>query len=77
MRLLIVDDNSHFLEAARHLLEREGMAVVGVASTIRRLYGALASYGPKSPSSTSISATGAASISRGSSPTRSGTRDQR
>jgi DNA-binding NarL/FixJ family response regulator len=34
MRLLIVDDNSHFLEAARHLLEREGMAVVGVASTI-------------------------------------------
>ena len=34
MRLLIVDDNSHFLEAARELLEREGMTVVAVASTI-------------------------------------------
>ena len=33
MRLLIVDDNSHFLEAARVLLEREGMTVVAVAST--------------------------------------------
>jgi CheY-like chemotaxis protein len=30
---LIVDDNTHFLEAARRLLEREGMTVVGVAST--------------------------------------------
>jgi CheY-like chemotaxis protein len=33
IRLLIVDDNTHFLEAARRLLEREGMTVVGVAST--------------------------------------------
>jgi CheY-like chemotaxis protein len=33
IRLLIVDDNAHFLEAARRLLEREGMTVVGVAST--------------------------------------------
>jgi DNA-binding NarL/FixJ family response regulator len=33
MRLLIVDDNTHFLEAARDLLEREGMTVVAVAST--------------------------------------------
>jgi DNA-binding NarL/FixJ family response regulator len=33
MRLLIVDDNPHFLAAARGLLEREGMTVVGVAST--------------------------------------------
>jgi two-component system nitrate/nitrite response regulator NarL len=32
-RVLIVDDNAHFLEAARDLLEREGMRVVGVAST--------------------------------------------
>ena len=32
-RLLIVDDNTHFLAAARGLLEREGMTVVGVAST--------------------------------------------
>jgi DNA-binding NarL/FixJ family response regulator len=33
MRLLIVDDNAHFLQAATHLLEREGMTVVAVAST--------------------------------------------
>ena len=33
LRLLIVDDNARFLEAARDLLEREGMTVVGVAST--------------------------------------------
>jgi two-component system, NarL family, nitrate/nitrite response regulator NarL len=33
LRCLIVDDSSHFLGAARSLLEREGLAVVGVAST--------------------------------------------
>jgi DNA-binding NarL/FixJ family response regulator len=33
MRLLIIDDNAHFLRAARDLLEREGMTVVAVAST--------------------------------------------
>ena len=33
LRLLIVDDNRQFLEAARDLVEREGMTVVGVAST--------------------------------------------
>jgi DNA-binding NarL/FixJ family response regulator len=33
LRTLIVDDNARFLEAARVLLEREGIAVVGVAST--------------------------------------------
>jgi CheY-like chemotaxis protein len=33
LRCLIVDDNLHFLEAARGLLEREGLTVVGVAST--------------------------------------------
>ena len=32
-RCLIVDDSPHFLEAARSLLERQGMTVVGVAST--------------------------------------------
>jgi CheY-like chemotaxis protein len=32
-RILIVDDNAHFLQAARTLLEREGMRVVAVAST--------------------------------------------
>jgi DNA-binding NarL/FixJ family response regulator len=34
LRSLLVDDNARFLAAARELLEREGMAVVGVASTI-------------------------------------------
>jgi DNA-binding NarL/FixJ family response regulator len=33
MRLLIVDDNAPFLEAARNLLEREGITVVAVAAT--------------------------------------------
>ena len=33
LSVLIVDDNSLFLDAARGLLEREGMRVVGVAST--------------------------------------------
>ena len=33
MRCLIVDDNKSFLEAATTLLEREGVTVVGVAST--------------------------------------------
>jgi len=33
VRCLIVDDTLSFLEAARHLLEREGLSVVGVAST--------------------------------------------
>jgi DNA-binding NarL/FixJ family response regulator len=32
-RVLIVDDNVSFLGAARVLLEREGMSVVGVAET--------------------------------------------
>jgi CheY-like chemotaxis protein len=33
LRALIVDDNSNFLGAARDLLEREGVDVVGVATT--------------------------------------------
>ena len=33
LRLLIVDDNAHFLVAARCLLKSEGIDVVGVAST--------------------------------------------
>lgn len=32
-RVLIVDDNRSFLDAARVLLEREGVSVVGVCST--------------------------------------------
>ena len=34
LAVLIVDDNRAFLDAARTLLEREGLSVVGVASTI-------------------------------------------
>jgi DNA-binding NarL/FixJ family response regulator len=33
LRVLIVDDNKPFLDAARLLLEREGMTVAGVATT--------------------------------------------
>jgi DNA-binding NarL/FixJ family response regulator len=33
LRCLIIDDSPHFLDAARGLLEREGITVVGVAST--------------------------------------------
>ena len=33
IRCLIVDDNREFLDTARVLLEREGIAVVGVATT--------------------------------------------
>jgi CheY-like chemotaxis protein len=33
LRCLLVDDNRAFLEAARVLLEREGMTVAGVASS--------------------------------------------
>lgn len=33
LRLVIVDDNHDFLQAARDLLEREGMTVVAVAGT--------------------------------------------
>jgi DNA-binding NarL/FixJ family response regulator len=33
LRCLLVDDSSHFLDAARSLLEQQGISVVGVAST--------------------------------------------
>ncbi len=43
MRCFIVDDSPHFQAAARNLLERDGLAVVGVASTtdeaLRRVEG--------------------------------------
>jgi DNA-binding NarL/FixJ family response regulator len=34
LRCLIVDDSDAFRDAARRLLERDGLAIVGVASTI-------------------------------------------
>jgi CheY-like chemotaxis protein len=33
LRCLVIDDNSRFLDAASDLLEREGIAIVGVAAT--------------------------------------------
>jgi DNA-binding NarL/FixJ family response regulator len=33
LRILIVDDSRHFLNAARGVLEQDGIVVVGVAST--------------------------------------------
>lgn len=38
MRCLIVDDNQDFLRAARELLEREGIVVVGAVSTGAQAY---------------------------------------
>jgi DNA-binding NarL/FixJ family response regulator len=43
---LIVDDNPSFLEAASALLEREGMTVAGVASTVDEGLGQAASLHP-------------------------------
>jgi CheY-like chemotaxis protein len=34
LRCLIVDDNANFLQAASNLLQREGMTVAGIASSI-------------------------------------------
>lgn len=36
LRCFIVDDSTHFLEAARSRLESDGLTVVGVASTIEQ-----------------------------------------
>jgi DNA-binding NarL/FixJ family response regulator len=39
LRCLLVDDNDHFLAAARDLLEREGLVVAGTASDIAEAVG--------------------------------------
>jgi DNA-binding NarL/FixJ family response regulator len=46
LRALIVDDNSHFLGAARDLLEREGVEVVALASTGAEAVQLAAEHGP-------------------------------
>jgi CheY-like chemotaxis protein len=46
LRVLIVDDNRSFLEAARVLLEREGVDVAGVASRISEALGREAELRP-------------------------------
>ena len=57
MRCLIVDDSADFVDAARGLLECEGLSVVGVASTgAEALSVCSRKYGPTSRWSTSTSA---------------------
>jgi CheY-like chemotaxis protein len=46
VRCLIVDDNNSFLEAARTLLEREGLTIAGVASTSAEALRATATLQP-------------------------------
>lgn len=46
LRCLIVDDSSRFLEAARAVLERDGITVVGVASNGFEALGAAAELSP-------------------------------
>jgi DNA-binding NarL/FixJ family response regulator len=46
LRCLIVDDNSRFLHAVRGVLEREGITVVGVASSIAEALGKAADLRP-------------------------------
>ena len=46
LRYLIVDDSASFLAASRRLLEREGLNVVGVASTIRECLRRVSELGP-------------------------------
>jgi CheY-like chemotaxis protein len=45
-RVLIVDDNQSFLDAARLLLEREGLSVVGIASTAAEAFMRVDQLGP-------------------------------
>jgi DNA-binding NarL/FixJ family response regulator len=44
---LIVDDKPSFLEAARGLLEQEGMVIVGIASTAAEAVGSAAELHPE------------------------------
>jgi CheY-like chemotaxis protein len=46
VRCLIVDDNPDFLRAARNLLERQGISVVGLASTGAQAYRACSELKP-------------------------------
>jgi two-component system, NarL family, nitrate/nitrite response regulator NarL len=46
VRCLIVDDNLPFLKEARELLEREGIAVIGVATTAGEALAKIAELGP-------------------------------
>src|SRR5450755_4405433 len=46
VRCLIVDDNQPFLKEARELLEREGIDVIGVATTAGEALAKIAELGP-------------------------------
>jgi len=46
VRCLIVDDNHDFLRAARDLLERQGITVVGLASTGAQAYRSISELKP-------------------------------
>ncbi|MEU7877739.1 LytR/AlgR family response regulator transcription factor [Microbispora bryophytorum] len=46
LRCLIADDSDHFKEAARLFLEADGVAVVGVASTIAEALGRVGELRP-------------------------------
>ena len=46
LRCLIVDDSAHFLQVARTVLERDGISVVGTASTGARALGLAAELRP-------------------------------
>lgn len=46
VRCLIVDDNEPFLNEARELLEREGIDVIGVATTAGEALAKIAELGP-------------------------------
>jgi DNA-binding NarL/FixJ family response regulator len=46
LRLLIVDDNPSFLEAASALLQREGLAVAGVATSPEQALGQAEALAP-------------------------------
>jgi CheY-like chemotaxis protein len=46
LRALIVDDNLEFLATARRLLERQGIAVVGVASSSAEALRQIEEYNP-------------------------------
>jgi DNA-binding NarL/FixJ family response regulator len=47
VRCLIVDDNEPFLKEARELLEREGIDVIGVATTAREALAKIAQLQPE------------------------------
>jgi DNA-binding NarL/FixJ family response regulator len=46
LKVVIVDDNRHFLNAARDVLQQEGVAVIGIAGTSAKARQLVAVLGP-------------------------------